>query len=166
MENARVALERGWARPDWALSVPTFCLAPLVTRETNLKFRQAPMIMHHELTSIRKIASFQGGSWQTHPAPLGSVSLRAPTPPQWEHRFLTCWVEGVVQLLTSRCAHYHLLSCLIYSQTIGAERIFSRQTSSRSISNPLNQCFCGGVSVLIRRHATAFDHVLHFSFNP
>ncbi|XP_065774598.1 phospholipid-transporting ATPase IK isoform X6 [Muntiacus reevesi] len=29
-------------------------------RETNLKFRQAPMITHHELTSIRKIASFQG----------------------------------------------------------------------------------------------------------
>ncbi|XP_059744395.1 phospholipid-transporting ATPase IK isoform X5 [Bos taurus] len=28
--------------------------------ETNLKFRQAPMITHHELTSIRKIASFQG----------------------------------------------------------------------------------------------------------
>ncbi|XP_040096073.1 phospholipid-transporting ATPase IK isoform X2 [Oryx dammah] len=28
--------------------------------ETNLKFRQAPVITHHELTSIRKIASFQG----------------------------------------------------------------------------------------------------------
>ncbi|XP_054939125.1 phospholipid-transporting ATPase IK isoform X14 [Physeter macrocephalus] len=30
------------------------------TRETNLKFRQAPTITHHELTSIRKMASFQG----------------------------------------------------------------------------------------------------------
>ncbi|XP_054939126.1 phospholipid-transporting ATPase IK isoform X15 [Physeter macrocephalus] len=28
--------------------------------ETNLKFRQAPTITHHELTSIRKMASFQG----------------------------------------------------------------------------------------------------------
>ncbi|KAM5308867.1 phospholipid-transporting ATPase IK isoform 2-T2 [Glossophaga mutica] len=28
--------------------------------ETNLKFRQAPMVTHHELTSIRKMASFQG----------------------------------------------------------------------------------------------------------
>ncbi|XP_057564031.1 phospholipid-transporting ATPase IK isoform X2 [Hippopotamus amphibius kiboko] len=28
--------------------------------ETNLKFRQAPSITHHELTSIRKMASFQG----------------------------------------------------------------------------------------------------------
>lgn len=54
--------------------------SPLVTRETNLKFRQAPMITHHELTSIRKIASFQGGSWQTHPAPLGPVSPPAVGP--------------------------------------------------------------------------------------
>ncbi|XP_049495495.1 phospholipid-transporting ATPase IK isoform X7 [Panthera uncia] len=28
--------------------------------ETNLKFRQAPPVTHHELTSIRKMASFQG----------------------------------------------------------------------------------------------------------
>ncbi|XP_045058205.2 phospholipid-transporting ATPase IK isoform X3 [Desmodus rotundus] len=28
--------------------------------ETNLKFRQAPMAMHRELTSVRKMASFQG----------------------------------------------------------------------------------------------------------
>ncbi|XP_053514670.1 phospholipid-transporting ATPase IK isoform X3 [Artibeus jamaicensis] len=28
--------------------------------ETNLKFRQAPLVMHHELTSIREMASFQG----------------------------------------------------------------------------------------------------------
>ncbi|ELK19323.1 Putative phospholipid-transporting ATPase IK [Pteropus alecto] len=31
-----------------------------VTRETNLKFRQAPMVTHHELTNVRKMASFQG----------------------------------------------------------------------------------------------------------
>ncbi|XP_054549002.1 phospholipid-transporting ATPase IK isoform X1 [Talpa occidentalis] len=28
--------------------------------ETNLKFRQAPLVTHHELTSLRKMASFQG----------------------------------------------------------------------------------------------------------
>ncbi|XP_023393872.1 phospholipid-transporting ATPase IK [Pteropus vampyrus] len=28
--------------------------------ETNLKFRQAPMVTHHELTNVRKMASFQG----------------------------------------------------------------------------------------------------------
>ncbi|XP_070649668.1 phospholipid-transporting ATPase IK isoform X13 [Bos indicus] len=36
------------------------CQILMGKRETNLKFRQAPMITHHELTSIRKIASFQG----------------------------------------------------------------------------------------------------------
>lgn len=33
---------------------------PLVPRETNLKFRQALTITHHELTSPKKMASFQG----------------------------------------------------------------------------------------------------------
>ncbi|XP_060272474.1 phospholipid-transporting ATPase IK isoform X25 [Ovis aries] len=36
------------------------CQILMGKRETNLKFRQAPVITHHELTSIRKIASFQG----------------------------------------------------------------------------------------------------------
>lgn len=36
-----------------------FC-APLVPRETNLKFRQALTVTHHELTSPKKMASFQG----------------------------------------------------------------------------------------------------------
>lgn len=34
--------------------------APLFPRETNLKFRQALMVTHHELTSPKKMASFQG----------------------------------------------------------------------------------------------------------
>lgn len=36
-----------------------FC-APPVPRETNLKFRQALTVTHHELTSPKKMASFQG----------------------------------------------------------------------------------------------------------
>lgn len=32
----------------------------LVPRETNLKFRQALMVTHRELTSPKKMASFQG----------------------------------------------------------------------------------------------------------
>lgn len=43
------------------LLVPASHLAPLlITRETNLKFRQAPVVTHHELTSIRDMTSFQG----------------------------------------------------------------------------------------------------------
>lgn len=46
----------------------------LITRETNLKFRQAPPVTHHELTSIRKMASFQGERQQArnsrHPRPV------------------------------------------------------------------------------------------------
>lgn len=52
--GAGVALPR-------VLLVPASHLAPLlITRETNLKFRQAPVVTHHELTSIRDMTSFQG----------------------------------------------------------------------------------------------------------
>ncbi|XP_078299827.1 phospholipid-transporting ATPase IK isoform X8 [Panthera onca] len=63
--------------------------------ETNLKFRQAPPVTHHELTSIRKMASFQGKvvceepnsrlhhfvgclEWngRKHPLDIGNVLLR------------------------------------------------------------------------------------------
>lgn len=59
-ENVWVTLEGGWGRLAQARSVLTFGL--LILRETNLKFRQAPTITHHELTNIRKMASFQGES--------------------------------------------------------------------------------------------------------
>ncbi|XP_045347251.1 phospholipid-transporting ATPase IK isoform X10 [Leopardus geoffroyi] len=63
--------------------------------ETNLKFRQAPPVTHHELTSVRKVASFQGKvvceepnsrlhhfvgclEWngRRHPLDIGNVLLR------------------------------------------------------------------------------------------
>lgn len=93
-----------WRGPGEALPgvlpVPTFHLAPLlITRETNLKFRQAPMAMHHELTSVRKMASFQGergdSSTPSRPlsAPLYSGHERSPS-----H-----WVLGMAMGSAGRC---------------------------------------------------------------
>lgn len=67
-----MTLEGGWGRLAWVLSVPPSHLTPLlVTRETNLKFRQAPVVTHQALTNERKMASFQGERWRVHPPHLG-----------------------------------------------------------------------------------------------
>lgn len=44
----------------------------LVPRETNLKFRQALMVTHRELTSPKKMASFQGEGMEAACAPLST----------------------------------------------------------------------------------------------
>lgn len=50
-----------------------------------MKFRQAPLVTHLQLTSVRSMASFRGERPQTHPPLPG---LRLP-PKQWVPKFPT-----------------------------------------------------------------------------
>lgn len=121
------------------LSVPTFLLAPLlIARETNLKFRQAPAVTHHELTSIWSMASFQGERQQTS-APRGPLStlcaaaVRVPVSLGLGDGNGMGWVSGSAQ---HRDGSRFSLTVLypVHSQTFGPEIAFNRLAYPRSVS--------------------------------
>lgn len=66
-------MKRGLGAPRPTRDMAT-SLAFLVVRETNLKFRQAPSITHHELTSVKKMSSFRGGQGAGAHGPCAQAS--------------------------------------------------------------------------------------------
>lgn len=73
-----------------------------ITRETNLKFRQAPMVTHHELTNIRKMASFQG---ERRDHPHIGASACPSVRPHWVWGLALARAGGVGGVLTGRLTH-------------------------------------------------------------
>ena len=104
-----------WACPDQALSVPPFLsCSPSCHQGDQLEVQAGPNDHAPRADQYKEDSLLPRWELANPSSPSGPCL----PPLQWEHRFPTSWVEGIVQLLTSRWAHYPLLSCLIYSQTI------------------------------------------------
>lgn len=98
----------------------------LRTRETNLKFRQAPPVTHHELTSVRKMASFQGEGQQ-------AGGRRTRLPPAGLHLPL-CVVGAQVPHLAGVWRWQRSVSGVL-----GVRIAFKRGTCPEAVSRPLHR---------------------------